>query len=490
MNDKKFRFVVVGGGTAGVICSTYLKSYWGDLIDVTVVYDHSIPNIGVGESLTPVINRYLNFVGITKEEIIKHCNSTIKLGLQFKNWLGDGNSFYHPFNSFDVDTNNVNTYGFETAYQIVNDCYDNDTAYSNKLLDSKKVPQNLHDFAFHIDGNLFSGYILEKFKDKLEIIDDVIVDVVNSEIDNTIDHLVSKNNRKIHGDFFIDASGFKRILFNKTDNTWIDKKDWLPLNRFIGKQYFCEQTDIPVCTTSEATTDGWILQVPLQNRWGIGYLYSSEFTTDDTARLEFDKFLNIRYNTKIENTKTLSFESGYWHNQWVGNSICIGLSSGFAEPLEATNIHHTIFQVDNFINRFNFKLFDYDINQYNEVMRLFYDRVYLFLRFCYTTGRKDSNFWNYMTSNIPDEVIQLEEKIKWDILNIETMPHSIFNYNNFTKVAIGLKKINKSSYNKILENRIVTENASINTEVMKNIKDNMFENSLSHRDYINQVINL
>ena len=54
MNDKSpFKFIVIGGGTAGAIVSSYLKSYWGDKVEVVVVYNHAEPNIGVGESLTP-----------------------------------------------------------------------------------------------------------------------------------------------------------------------------------------------------------------------------------------------------------------------------------------------------------------------------------------------------------------------------------------------------------------------------------------------------
>ena len=92
-----YKFVVVGGGTAGAIVSTWLKAYWGDSVEVSVVYNHAEPNIGIGESLTPMMITYLERVGINPEELIKNCNATVKLGLRFKNWTGDGSYFYHPF---------------------------------------------------------------------------------------------------------------------------------------------------------------------------------------------------------------------------------------------------------------------------------------------------------------------------------------------------------------------------------------------------------
>ena len=57
---KKNRIIVVGGGSAGLIAATYLKKYWGEHIQLTLIYDHSKPGIGVGESLTPIIYKYLD----------------------------------------------------------------------------------------------------------------------------------------------------------------------------------------------------------------------------------------------------------------------------------------------------------------------------------------------------------------------------------------------------------------------------------------------
>ena len=92
-----YKIIVVGGGTAGVMAATYFKSYWGNLVDVTMIYDHKKPGIGVGESLTPIFDNYLKTVGITTIELIQNCNATIKLGLKFKNWTHEGSEWHHSF---------------------------------------------------------------------------------------------------------------------------------------------------------------------------------------------------------------------------------------------------------------------------------------------------------------------------------------------------------------------------------------------------------
>jgi tryptophan halogenase len=483
---KKFKFIVVGGGTAGSIAASYIKSFWGDLVDVSVIYNHAEPNIGVGESLTPKINSYLKYVGISPEELIKNTNSTIKLGIKFKNWLNDGDSFYHPFEAVGKD---VNTYNFEAAYDLINDSYNHDTTYGKEFFEETRIPLPLNSpYSYHIDGVLFSKYVLEKFKNQLNIIDDVVLDVIKKSNSEEIDYLICEKNGIISGDFYIDASGFKNILFKKLKNNWVDKTDWLPLNRFIPNPIHTKHNSLPVCTTAEATDEGWCLQVPLSTRWGTGYLFSSEFISNENALKKFDIFLKNQFNHELLNDKILSFKSGYWEKQWVGNTICLGLSSGFAEPLEATNIHQAVFQIENFVDRFNFKIFNFDIDNYNKEMQEFYQRVYLFIRYCYTTNRTDSNFWKYMTNNTPYEVKSLEEKINNDFLNQMSMTSGVFNYNNFFKIAAGLKKIDINNYREILKTRQAMHLAQTNARAIKETKDLMFLNSVDHLSYIKHII--
>ena len=263
----------------------------------------------------------------------------------------------------------------------------------------------------------------------------------------------------------------------------------MPINRCIPNplQYTFEEQ--PPYTTSEASTDGWILQVPLSNRWGTGYLYSSEFTTDQDAFDKFENFINKNYNKTLTNTsKVLSFKSGYWEQQWVGNCMCVGLSSGFAEPLEATNILHTISQITRFVEMYSFTYQECDIKKYNDYMVEFYKNIYLYLRFCYTTNRSDSAFWEYMMHNIPDEVRELEQKIKHEPLTPYNFSIGPFNHRNFTKVAWGLKKINTESYREILYKRNAIEIGKDLSRLNVEEKFNTYRNAISHKEYIDSIL--
>lgn len=485
--NKMNKIVVVGGGTAGSIASTYIKKYWGDNVEVILLYDHSKPNIGIGESLTPQIYSYLNYVGITREELIQNVNATVKLGIKFKNWGISSSEFYHPFTENPFD--GVSPYNFLAAFDISNGLYDYDTCYSKYYFDTNRIPTDPNaSQSLHIDGVLFGKYLTDKFKNDLTIIDGVVKEVILKHDSEEIDYLFLEDGSKIHADFFIDATGFQAVLFNKLNSNWIDKSDWCPLDRCIPKPIFTEHAIIPVYTTAEASKDGWILNVPLSNRWGCGYLYSSKFTSDEDAINSFSNFLDKTYSEKLTSPKIIPFKSGYWKRQWIGNCIAVGLASGFAEPLEATNIHQLIYQIKQFIDVYNFKSYEFDANNYNQLMETFYERVYTFIRFCYSSGRTDSNFWKYMTETIPYEVRLLEEKIKTDPLNTNSMNRSIFNYENFTKIAYGLNKIDIPSYHRILNERHAYELGRNDSEIVRNIRRMNVESTVDHTEYIRNIL--
>lgn len=483
---SKTRYVVVGGGSAGMIASSYIKQYWNDQVDVTVVYDHKNPGIGVGESLTPQIYNYLIYVGITREDMIKHTNATVKLGLKFKNWLNDNEYFYHSFQPYTPHNN----YPLELAYETSFNISDGDTTFGSYFFETNKIPIDFKPGtqSLHIDAVLFGRYIESKFKDRLNIVDGIVNDI--NENENGITSIVLNDGRIIEGDFFIDASGFQSVLFKKMNPKWVNMKDWLPLDKCIPNPLPWEFKEQPVCTTSEATEDGWILQVPLSNRWGTGYLYCSDYLSDEMAFEKFEHFLNKNYNSSLNNTsRVLNFTSGYWENQWIKNCICIGLSSGFAEPLEATNIHHTVYQVMKLVNLFDNpkKDFNYVRNYYNKNMRKFYDNVYQYLRFCYTTGRNDSEFWKYMSNSTPQIVKDIESLVINGIMTPEKFENDIFSHMNFTRVAIGLKKVDRNKWKEELISRNLLDDSHIAWSELQKKKLNDTSNSISHLSYVKNI---
>jgi tryptophan halogenase len=137
--------------------------------------------------------------------------------------------------------------------------------------------------------------------------------------------------------------------------------------------------------------------IPLQNRIGSGYVYSSDFLTDEEAHQEAESFLG----KKITPIKYISFDSGASKEFWKKNCIAVGLSGAFNEPLEATSIHSTVYQILAF--SFNFlsrtvedTATESNIKTYNKEFKTLYEDFKDFLVLHYQGGRDDSDFWKYI----------------------------------------------------------------------------------------------
>jgi Tryptophan halogenase len=487
------RIIVVGGGTAGIMAAALANTHYGAAAEIVLIFDHNIPSIGVGESLTPKIHQFLREVGITTIELIKHCNATIKLGIKFKNWLNNGKHHWHSFNHLDVASRVAPTYeNLAAAYDIINDQYDLDVMYSPWYMENNMLPDiNTQAFALHFDVLAFNNYVLEKAKTKIKVLDDKVLDIIVNE--DKITNLILEKNGNLSADLYIDATGLNSILMKKLPNRWINKSNELPVNRFIPSPLPLNGIDknLPCYSVAEATTHGWALQVPLQTRYGTGYVYSSHFATDEEAFEDFAKLTQKNYNRVPTNKdKIIKFESGYWEKQWVGNCIVVGLASSFAEPLEATNIHHTITQLFAFFRIYNFQLLEFERSKYNREQNDVIENIYLYIRFCYTTGRTDSKFWEYMTNTTPQKVKELEEKLSCSYTTKYNFPEEVmFTYTNFTPISYGLGKFNKQAIKDILILRNRYDEARALSEHLAQLKEAARKQyTVRHSKFLNSVL--
>ena len=489
------KIVVVGGGTAGVMAATYFKSYWGELADITLVYDHQRPGIGVGESLTPIFDNYLRTVGVSTQELIQNCNATIKLGLKFTNWTHEGSIGFHSFPQNElislVDPV-FQHYDAITAYEIANDSVNNGYFYNKFFIDNNMIPS--HDnlsfrHALHVDAKLLGRYIENKFRHAIHIIDGIVekVKVENREIVS----IKLKSGEELTADLFIDASGLERVLFKHLDVKWNDCTAILPTDRTIPNPLFKDFDTLPVCTTAEATKNGWIFDVPLSNRHGTGYVYSSQFTSDEEAKQEFNAWLLKTYNVELTSDRIIKFTSGYYNEQWVGNCVAIGLSSGFLEPLEATNIHHTFTQIDSITRLFSGSNLAYVRNNYNIRLDQIYKNSYMYIRFFYHTGRQDSEFWKYMSNNTPQEILELDEVINNDYLSNEYIvdKHSMFDAIDFNCIAYtyGMYK-NKENIKNYLQKRYLYNHTGNCVNAINEVRKNSEKYAVDHKAWISSII--
>jgi flavin-dependent dehydrogenase len=491
------KICVIGGGTAGWIAASYIKTLYKEQVEITIVYDHAHPVIGVGESTTPAIIDYLRVVDISIRELIDNIGATIKLGIKFENWNGDNEHYYHNFNSFGDIPDMILDPNIIAGYEIANNLNTGAETYHPSLCENNLVPTDGNGeinsvVALHIDGTLFSKFICDKFSSSVTVIDDIIVDVVIT--DTTIEYIIGKNVGKITADFFIDASGQNSFLLPKLGCEFIDKRGSILTDTAYTIQVPHNNTNVPPYTESVAANAGWFWKIPLKDRYGLGYVYSSLCATEEEAIDEFEKYLKneFGYDIKVSDTP-FKFVSGYFDQSWTGNCIAIGLASGFVEPLEATNIHMILNQLRLWTSLWNLHQTEWARKKYNGLMSRMYEQCYEVIQLHYHTKREDTKFWkkfkhikapwldDYLEKCNFSLITSVDIYDNWD----RRIAPCIFGLASYTRITKGLGLFNSEAIKKWLVDNNYYTMAEQSFNNAEHIKKEMQITFMTHDEFLN-----
>ena len=396
--------VILGGGTAGWMTANLLQKKWRQRgIQISVVESPDIGIIGVGEGSTPLLKEFFDSLEISESEWMPQCNATYKNGISFNDWstVPGYESYFHPFPcSLDFAT-----FGFLYKYTELRRKGADVLAHPNRfslmagLTERKLAPLPAENFPFHFqygyhfDSVLIGKFLREKAKESGVSHIEATVEKVEQESDGSIKSLLLNTGQILSGDFFVDCSGFASILLQKTlkvpfvsfaENLFNDSAVAIPTDI---------ETEIPAETLSTALSNGWAWKIPLTNRFGNGYVFSSKYCSPDEAETELRSHLNI-LDSDVE-ARHLKMKVGRVQETWAKNCVAVGLSQGFIEPLEATAlqfVYSTIEQFSQALEEGNFSGKNRD--EFNARMNANFEGVrdYIVLHYK-TNSRSDSQYW-------------------------------------------------------------------------------------------------
>lgn len=422
---QRKNIVIVGGGTAGWMTAAFLARILATQqpggIQITLIESEEIGIIGVGEGTFPTVRNTLAAIGIDEKHFMRASQATFKQGISFVDWQTKNSAYFHPFSA----PHHLN--GAELLPYWILGCAEpgqsfcEATAIQEQMVAARKAPKRLQDpdyqgpltYAYHFDAPRLAALLRDVSKDLgvRHLVGTVQgVDMTDS---GDIAAVLSNEHGRLTADLFIDCSGFRAELIGKAlGSPFKSVADHLLTNRAVTLQVPYERPDAPLAssTISTAQEAGWTWDIGLEERRGVGYVYSSNHTSDERAEEVLRGYIGPA--AKDLSARKLKFETGYREKQWIGNCVAVGLSAGFFEPLESTGIM-LIEVAAHMISEF----FPWDgamkpaADLYNRLMSNRFDKITDFLKLHYCLSKRDEPFWrdNVNSSTIPDS---LQEKLE------------------------------------------------------------------------------
>ena len=344
---QPYHVVIVGGGTAGWLSAGIIASKNTD-VQVTLIESPQVKNLGVGEGTWPTMRETLRQIGIGELEFLRHCQASFKQASKFVGWQHGGQeAYYHPF-SAPAGYGQTNLAGIWQPASA--DDFARQSCAQVAVCEAHKAPKSLQmapyayalNYGYHLDAGGFVELLHSHCTAKLGV--NYLtghVEQVNNHPSGAISHLILADGRQLNGDLFIDCSGFAaRLIGQHYGIKTVSCKDVLFNDAALAVQVAHADAHTPVASATVATArdNGWIWDIALAGRRGIGHVFSRSHTDADCVEASLREYISRDNNLKQADIspRLITFEPGYRQTFWQHNCVAIGVSAGFVEPLEAT----------------------------------------------------------------------------------------------------------------------------------------------------------
>ena len=410
------KIAIVGGGTAGwlsaAIIAAHHKSNDPNGLQITLIEASDIPTIGVGEGTWPTMKNTVRKIGLKESELFRHCHAAFKQGGKFVDWVhGNGDFYYHPFT---VPLG----YGRIDLAPYVSDIenFAVESNFQHHICEAGLAPRAISEgeyqgqcnYAYHIDAGAFADILKNFCRDELGVehrIGTVKQAVLNE--DGNIDHIELNDGGSLSADLFVDCTGFSSLLLGQAmDVPFISADRYLFNDSALAAHmpYSTEKDPLATHTIATGQNAGWIWDIGLTHRRGVGHVYSSDYLSDDEAEANLRNYLGPE--SKDISVRKIGFSSGHRAQFWQNNCVAVGMSAGFVEPLEATAIMLVEISARYIAENLppDNRIMQITAKRFNEQMDYRWSRIIDFLKLHYMLTKRPEPYWQAHTdeSSIPD----------------------------------------------------------------------------------------
>ena len=420
--------VIVGGGSAGWLTAGIIAARHNPLGEagqgtrVILLESPDVANLGVGEGTWPTMRDTLRQIGISEVDFLRSCDVSFKQGSQFIDWQrGEGESYYHPFiPPGGYGSVNLAAHWLDRGGELN---FVDAVCPQGKVCDlglAPKTPQTPEyafglNYGYHLNAGKFVELLERHCVEKLGV-DHRLGHVAHalSAENGDISALSLSKGEKISGDLFVDCTGFAALLIGKHYQVpFVSQRDCLFNDTALAVQanHASEDTPIASCTKSTAQSSGWVWDIALPTRRGIGHVFSSQHVSLEKAEDELQRYLDSDPALAKEelSPRKITFQPGHRRTFWHKNCVAVGVSAGFVEPLEASAlvlIEKSAELISNNLPQ-DRQAMRVVAKRFNEIIGEYWVDVIDFLKLHYVLSeRTDSDYWrdHVQTQTIPDSL--------------------------------------------------------------------------------------
>ncbi|MEW6704061.1 MAG: tryptophan halogenase family protein [Pseudomonadota bacterium] len=427
MSDQPVeRIVILGGGSAGWLTAGLVAARHGHRLQVTVIESPDVAPIGVGEGTWPTMRDSLRDIGVSESDFVRECEATFKQGSLFRGWATGGadDRYFHPF---------MLPHGWGEAplaeawlRQAAGARFAEVVSVQPHLCLHGRAPRqfgtpefaSVANYGYHFDAGRFGPFLRNHCVQRLGVryVPDHMV-AVQSHDNGDIAALLTRQHGAVAGDLFIDCSGLNaHLLAGHYGIGFVPARHVLFCDSALALQVPYGDPSAPIAsqTISTAQASGWVWDIGLQTRRGVGLVYSSEHADDDWARRTLLDYIARTGGDPgaLPAPRQLRFEPGHRKTFWHRNCLAIGLSAGFLEPLEASALALIEYSAELLREQMpaDRAAIDLVARRFNEACEVRWARIVEFLKLHYVLSRRDdSAFWrdNREPGSVPGPLQEL-----------------------------------------------------------------------------------
>lgn len=375
--DQKMKVCVIGGGFTGTLAALAIKRHlphsYVTLIDPG--NEMKMPGLGLSMPAHTVqsINRLLNYPvehsATLLKKIICETNSTAKINVQWRNFRDRVDNGWYSGLPTLPSAEIVENFGLSTDYLRRNiklpsaDQYQLTDLWFELWLKNERNFESLNpeinSYYWYCESNKIPNFGL--FENLLPTIHANSWDFgrwlkqsLGSEIDQTVhedvgsvalrpdgsvDTITMASGLCVQADFYIDCTGFKRLL-GRTVKAKYQQPPGHVFNNcsvVVGQGYTQNiDQEMHPYTIGYGMDYGWTFCIPMKHGKSFGYNFNTEFITAEQALTELEQLAPAK--NRVYDPEILRWRPGYFPDSMAHNYAMVGISSGFTDPFEAHSV--------------------------------------------------------------------------------------------------------------------------------------------------------